>query len=108
MLFFLICDRRQVPQSRMETDAVVVGDIIQHLAFRLFSRMKSTGSQSFGFRKVGDVVNLLPEFCTRNLKVSRYHLGTLAIMGVTTPTQKSRRYPDGKIQEIKFPEKPQP
>jgi hypothetical protein len=34
-----------------------------------------------------------------------YHLGTLAIMGVAKPTHKCRRYPDGKIQEIKFPEK---
>ena len=52
--------------------------------------------------------NLLPEFCTIDLTEGGYHLGTFAIMGVTKPTHKSRRYPDGKIQEIKFPEKPQP
>jgi hypothetical protein len=51
---------------------------------------------------------LLPEFCTIDLTEGGYHLGTFAIMGVTKPTHKSRRYPDGKIQEIKFPEKPQP
>ena len=52
--------------------------------------------------------NVLPEFCTIDLTEGGYHLGTFAIMGVTKPTHKSRRYPDGKIQEIKFPEKPQP
>ena len=54
------------------------------------------------------LINVIPEFCTIDLTEGGYHLGTFAIMGVTTPTHKSRRYPDGKIQEIKFPGKPQP
>ena len=61
-----------------------------------------------GYFKEMPTSKLLPEFCTIDLTEGGYHLGTFAIMGVTKPTHKSRRYPDGKIQEIKFPEKPQP
>jgi len=51
---------------------------------------------------------IAPEFCTIDFTEGGCHLGTFAIMGITKPTHKSRRYPDGKFQEIKFPEKPQP
>jgi hypothetical protein len=50
-------------------------------------------------------LKISPEFCTIDLTKGGYHLGTLAIMEVTKPTHNSRRYPDGKIQEIKFAEK---
>jgi hypothetical protein len=36
---------------------------------------------------------LIPEFCTRNLKESRYHLGTLAILGGYEANPKKQEVP---------------
>lgn len=49
----------------METDAVVIGDVIEHLAFCLVSRMKSAGGKSFGFqgsknRSIGELSQQFP------------------------------------------------